>query len=447
MKNKFNYQPTVILFVIIFFAVLSSCTTNNWSQFRGPDFNMVVASKDLPTQWNDSLNVKWTHDIVGESWSSPIVYGEKIFYSTSELIKKAPSVVSENDSESNTPPDNNALKDVYSWKITCVDLNTGNELWSKVAFEGNPRIKKHAGSTYACETPVTDGKRIYVYFGMVGVYCYNLNGNLLWEKDLDAYETQNGWGTGSSPVVHDEMLYIQADNDENSFLIALNVKTGEEKWKVERDEKTTYGTPAIWKNTVRTELVTLGKKARSYNLVSGELIWELKVSEENSIPSPVFDDDYIYFGNAGRRDPGVMFAVKAGAKGDITPAEGETKSEGVVWSNTEAGMANPSPLLHNGLIYVLASRGGEISCLDAASGDLIYKEKIDKVGACWASPWINNDRIYFYDEKGVTSVVKTGKEFELLSQNTLEDKFWASVAITQDAYIFKGVGKLYCVGK
>ncbi|QGY44867.1 PQQ-binding-like beta-propeller repeat protein [Maribellus comscasis] len=455
MKRKVTNHLFILFLFFAFF--LSSCTTNNWSQFRGPDFNMVVIGKNLPTEWGDSLNIRWTADMDGESWSSPIIYGDKVFYSSAVLVKKAPVKIQENEPEQKQgngdappppPEDNSYLEDIYRWQISCLDLKTGNELWKKISFEGNPRIKKHAGSTYACETPVTDGKRVYVYYGMVGVYCYDSGGGLIWEKDLGAYPTLNGWGTGSSPVLYNNVLYVLVDNEENSFLVALDAVTGEEKWRKSRDEKTTYSTPVIWENGHRTELVTLGSKARSYDPESGELLWELELGGRFAIPSPVFDDEAIYFGNAGGPDAvGPLFAVKAGADGNITPAEGETTSDGVIWLVPEAGVANPSPLLYNGLIYILSSRGGEISCFDALTGNLVYKEKIDGVGACWASPWVCDNKIYFYDERGNTRVLKAGREFELVSENSIDDKFWASIAVANGAYIFKGVEKIYCIGK
>jgi len=331
--------------------------------------------------------------------------------------------------------------------VSCLDIETGQVLWSKVALEGNPKIKKHRAHNYAGESPVTDGERLYVYFGMTGVYCYDLDGQLLWQKELDAYETQNGWGTGASPVIHEGMLYIQADNEERSFLVALDAATGDEIWRVDRDEKTNYSTPFIWTNSVRTELVAGGKRARSYDLLTGNIYWELDVPGYYNIPSPVADKNFLYLGNTAWRDsPGSFFCVKAGAEGNINPAEGETTSSGVVWSIPGAPIANPSPLLSDGLLYLVSGRGGEVTCLDASTGDQVYQEKIEGVAACWASPWLYGDNVYFTDEKGVTQVIKAGREFELLHENVLEDKFWASVAVTKDTYLMKGVEKLYCIG-
>lgn len=432
MTRTCRNQLFIVTTIFIAVFTLSSCTSSNWPQFRGPDNNMVATGKNLPTEWDDDTNVRWSYEINGDSWSSPVVWGNKVFIASAFPLELS---------------DSSYLEDVYRWQVACVDLETGEELWKQVAFEGNPRTKKHRATNYAGETPVTDGKRVYVYFGMTGLFCYDLDGELLWKKDLGAYRTLNGWGTGSSPVIYKDVLYVQVDNEEHSFLVALDSGTGEEKWKVDREEKTNYSTPVIWKNSVRTELVSGGKKARAYDTATGEVYWELHMAGHYNIPSAVTEKDLLYIGNSGYRDiPSTLFAVKAGAKGDITPTEGEETSSGVLWSNLDAPSGNPSPLLHDGLLYTLTSRGGEISCIDALTGEIIYQEKVEKVSACWASPWIHEDKIYFYDEKGVTNVIRAGKAFEVLYQNTLDDKFWASVAVTKDAYLIKGVERLYCIG-
>ena len=282
---------------------------------------------------------------------------------------------------------------------------------------------------------------------MTGIFCYDLDGNLLWEKDLGAFETLRNWGTGSSPALFRDLLFVQVDNEEASFLVALDSRNGQEVWKVNREEGTSYSTPVIWKNSQRTELVTLGKRARSYDPLTGDLLWELEMKGHYTIPSPAFDMDHIYLGNTGFRDtPGTFFAVKAGVDGDITPEEGGGTSDGVIWSLMDAPLGNPSPLLLDGLLYMISSRGGNITCIDAGTGEQIYREKVESVGACWASPWAYEDRIFFMDEKGVTRVFRAGSDFELLGENSLDDKFWSSVAVGGDAWIFKGIEKVYCIG-
>ena len=447
MRRKANFYRLIIIACISGLIYAFSIKDSNWPQFRGSENNMIALGANYPTEWNDSLNVKWTCGLTGEGWSSPIVFGDRIFITSAIPEKTAPAEAQS--APTPKPDDTSFTKEIYRWELTCFDLKSGKELWKQVARSGHPSIKKHAQSTYACETPVTDGKRVYAYFGMTGIFCYDLNGKLIWQKDLGSYKTMNDWGTGSSPVVYQDLLYIQVDNEENSFIIALDAKTGTEKWKISRDEKTSYSTPVIWKNKIRTELVTIGKYARAYDPATGSLIWELKMGDGSAIPSPVYDKEHIYLGKSGGPNkPGMLFSVKAGSSGDITPADSGLVSTGVAWTLRETGVSNPSPLILNGLIYLLSGRGGEIYCLDASTGALVYKEKIANVGACWSSPWIFNNQIYFYDEKGNTKVFQAGKEFKVISQNNrLDDKFWASVAITNDDYIFRGVKKLYCVSK
>ncbi len=463
MYRRINFSPTILLVCLSILMYSCSPTGSNWPQFRGADNNMVAIGMDYPTEWNDSLNVLWSTNLTGAGWSSPIVFGDKIFVTSAVLEKAAPESApnvqptppppppAQGKQQGPPPPkaeDNSYTKEVYRWELTCYDLKSGKELWKQVARNGNPRAKKHAGSTYACETPVTDGKRVYAYFGMNGVYCYDFKGNLLWQKEVGTFKTLNGWGTGSSPVIYKDILYIQVDNEESSFMLALDAATGNEKWKVSRDEKTNYATPVIWNNKLRSELVTVGKSVRSYDPLTGSLIWQLKMSFEMSLPSPVYDSEHIYLGiSGGPGKKGVFCAIKAGSEGDITPADSGLVSSGVEWTVKEAGISSPSPLLYKGLLYLLNGRGGELECLEASSGKQVYKNKIENVGACWSSPWAFNDQIYFFDEKGVTQVIQAGKEFKVLSKNTLTDKFWASVAITEDAYIFRGVKRLYCVKK
>lgn len=446
---------------LILFSCLASATAQ-WPQFRGPEQNMVVPKSDLPATWSETQHVKWIYPMEGTGWSSPVVWDNKVFITSAVTIKKV---------KAQTPPppppapaqgiataapaapreeveDTSYRQDVYRWEVVCVDLNTGKEIWKQVAIEGSPRVKTHDGNGYAAETPVTDGKRVYAYFGMTGLFCYDMDGKLLWKKDLGAFRTQKGWGTGSSPVVFNDILYVQVDNEINSFLVALDVQTGKEKWKALRDEKTNYSTPVIWKNSIRTELVVSGKTARSYDLNTGNVLWEMKIPGEYNVPSPVVDKDMLYIGNAGGRETkGSLFAVKAGAAGDIS-LTGEVRSKHIVWSIAEAPVGNPSPLQHNGYLYVLSSRGGELNCYDASNGNAVYTKKIENVTACWSTPWIYNNIFHFYDERGIVKQVKTGPQFELIpAQSKLDDKFWASVAVANNSYLFKGAKKLYCISK
>ncbi len=449
MKSKTNFKPIMPGIIPGLILLLSSCSgTTNWPQFRGPENNMVAANAALPDEWGTGKNIRWAHELSGTGWSSPVVWGNKVFISSAFAEKKNPEKPDDERFQESEKEDTSYRNEVYRWEVTCIDLKTGKQLWQQVARKGAPRGGAESGNTYASETPVTDGKRVYVYFGMTGVYCYNLDGKLTWEKDLGVYPTLNNWGTGSSPVVYKDWLFVQVDNEKSSFLVALDAATGEEKWRAGRDEKTNYSTPVIWKNKVRDELVACGKTARSYDPATGKVLWELRMTGEMCIASPVSDRELLYIGiGGGRESKGNFYAVKAGAAGDITPAEGQKASSGVAWSQPKATVGSASPLLHNGLIYFMGGRGGKMTCFEAATGDSVYVAKADSLAACWASPWANNDKLFLTDEKGTTHIFRAGRKFEFLGKNRLDDKVWSSVAITGDAYLVKGVKKLYCIGK
>jgi len=463
MKQSSALKVTALAVFTCLLLFTSCSKKQNWPQFRGPEANMLSEAKDLPEEWDTVKNIAWTYKLDGAGWSSPIVWGDKIFITSSFPEKVAP--VPERGPMPAPPPrpgaaqpapqgpqppqedvDTAFMQDVYRLEVRCIDLNTGEELWKQVAFKGNPRVKKHPMNNYATETPSTDGERVYAYFGNTGLFCYDMEGGLLWKTDLGAYKVLNGWGTGSGPIVYNGTVFIQNDNEENSFIAAFDARTGMEKWRVQRDEKTNYSTPYIWKNSLRNELVAGGKTIRSYDPQTGKEIWSLKAGGEMVIPSAVGDENMLYIGNTGGQNAkGNYYAIKAGAKGDITPAEGETTSSGVAWTFADAGLGNSSPLLYSGLIYIISSRGGEIKCLTAAGGTLVYKERVSGIGAVWATQWFYNGKIWFFDEKGVTKSFTAGTEFKLVDDNRLNDKFWSTVAITGKGYVFKGVEALYCV--
>jgi len=456
----------IIILLSVTFSIQPSCNSGDKNHsFSGP-------GDKLPSEWGNNKNLRWSYDLTGRGWSSPVIYGNKVFITTA-YNKTKPPVPEEEKPELTPPPppppptggiksqpavpqgpppprvqveDTTYKSEVWKWEVICLNLKTGKELWKRVAFEGYPRIGSHKGNGYASETPVTDGKRVYAYFGMTGIFCYDMKGKLIWKNDLGAYKTQNSWGTGSSPVLYKNKVFLQIDNEVNSFIVALDALTGTEKWRVSRDEKTTYSSPFLWKNKSRDEIVTCGTSARSYDPETGNLLWEMKMGGKMSIPSPVGDNEHLYIANTGGPDAtGSLSSVKAGATGNITADTVTLKSSGVEWYRPDAGTGNPSPVLHKGLIYLLASNGKNLTCINASTGKTVYSQKLDKVSSCWATPWVYKDNLYITDERGFTYIVKTGEQFELISQNRIKDKFWASAAIGYDAYVFKGVNKVYCV--
>jgi outer membrane protein assembly factor BamB len=451
---------------------------DDWSQFRGPGGTGVTGEKQLPLEWGADKNVQWKAKLAGYGWSSPVVWGDKVFVTSSGSDK-------EGRPQGGGPGGpggpgrggpggrggrGGAPNIDYRWEVYCLDRATGKVLWKQLALEGKPRIAKQAANTYASETPVADGERVYAYFGMHGLFCYDLDGKLVWKKDLGAYQTMMGQGTASSPVLDGERLFVLVDNEEKSFLVALDRKTGEELWRVSRSERTNHSSPIIWKNKQRTELVTNGgQKARSYDPATGKLLWELSLGGMQCHASPVGDEERLYVGisggpgggfggpgRGGRGGPGggrggmgggggMLFAVKAGAEGDITPKQGEATSDGIAWSQPRAAPSAASPLVYQGYVYII-EQNSRVSCYEARTGQPAYQRQLlPGARSFWASPWAYEGKVFCLDDGGTTFVLPAGPEFKVLGKNTLDDQFWASPAVAGGSLILRGVENVYCI--
>ncbi len=415
------------------FVVNSLCHAADWPQFRGPEANGLTSAANLPDQWDAQANVKWKAAVPGRGWSAPIVANGKVVVTTA---------VAE------VPDDQSS---VHSFEVHCFDLATGKPLWNQVAKKEKPREPTHPDNTFASETPVTDGERIVAYFGMTGVFCYDFDGKLLWQKDLGAFPMDSGWGTSSSPAMHDGLVFVQVDNESDSFLVALDAVSGDEKWRVSREEKSNWGAPIIWTNSQRTELVTSGNTIRSYNPKDGDLLWELVVGGGRSCSSPAAYGDLLLVGREDRSDrgggPGGLFAIKAGATGDITLPEDATQSKYVLWSNRLAAPGMASPILLDGFVYILSRRGGIVGCYDAGTGEEVYRERLEGSREFWASPWAFDGKLFCPGESGATHVLASGAEFKPLHTNQLEGRFWASSAVADGVVLLRSADTLYCVAK
>jgi outer membrane protein assembly factor BamB len=260
---------------------------------------------------------------------------------------------------------------------------------------------------------------------------------------------QLGWGTGSSPVLHGGRVFIQCDNDQKSFLVALDKKTGDELWRVDRDEKSNWSTPYIWKNKQRTELITAGgSKLRSYNPDNGQVLWEMSGAGRNSL-TPVGDQELLYADSVdrlmGRRGP--VVAIRAGASGDISLKHGETSNAFVAWSSQLLTCRVASPLLYEGCLYLLDQQRGQVRCYDAKTGKEYYNERLEGTKGFTSSPWANDGKVFCLDETGVTVVLKAGPKLEVLATNKLDEMFWSSVAVMDEKLLLRGVDHLYCIAK
>ena len=368
MKTRLPCRQTVAMLVLatlLAAQAIGAGLSANWPQFRGPDGLGVADHPGLPDRWGANENVAWKAEVPGRGWSSPIVWGERVFVTTAV-------------SEGEVEPAKKGLylggerkeipKAEHRWLVLCFDLNSGRELWRQEAHRGLPPNPLHVKNTYASSTPVTDGERVYACFGNAGLYCYDMAGRRLWSTNWPPVKTRNGWGPAASPVLCDGRLFLVSDNDEESFATALDAKTGCQLWRVQRDEKSNWATPSVWRNDQRTELITSGtRRVRSYNL-DGKLLWELGGMSSIDIPTPVSDSNLLYVSSGFVGDKvRPVFAVKPGASGDITLKPGQTNGQFIAWYRPTAGPYNPSPLLYGDYFYVLFDFGF-LDCHDARTG-------------------------------------------------------------------------------
>jgi len=444
MKN-FASGILALLALGTVFNVDARAYEDNWPQFRGADSRGVSDNADLPVKWSATENVAWKTDLPGRGWSSPVVWGDRVFVTS--VVNKGQSEEPKKGlyfgGDRPAPPDS-----VHQWMVYCLDLKSGDILWEKQVHEAKPETSIHLKSSYASETPVTDGQRLYVYFGNLGIYCFDLDGNELWQKPLQPHKTRNGWGTAASPVLHEDRLYLVNDNDEDSYLLALNAATGDEVWRTPRDEKSNWSTPFIWKNADRVEIVTPGTdQVRSYDL-AGQLLWHFQGMSSITIATPFEHNGLLYIssGYVGDRKSRPIYAIKPGASGDISLKEDETSNEYIQWCQKMAGPYNPSTLVYEDRLWVLYDFGF-IACFDPATGESVFdKARIPQGRAFTTSPWAYGGRVFCLNEDGVTYVMESADELKILHKNVLakDDMAMASPAMVGDRLLIRTSARLYC---
>jgi outer membrane protein assembly factor BamB len=418
----------------------------HWPQFRGPHGLGVAEEKNLPDTWSTTRNVVWKTASPFRGWSSPVVWGDWVFVTTAvkEGKSETPAKGLYLGGERLRPPE-----EVHHWMVYCLDWKTGKVLWKKEAHRGRPQSTHHAKNSYASETPVTDGRRVYAYFGNLGLFCYDLDGNEVWSQKWKTYKTRYGWGTAASPALHQDRLYLVNDNEEESFLVALDKDTGKQVWRVERDEKSNWSTPYVWENDRRIEIVTAGShKVRSYGL-DGKLLWELSGMSSITIPTPFAKGGLLYVGSGYVLEPfRPVYAIRPGASGDISLKKGEDSNRYIAWSQKAAAPYNPSPVVYGAYFYVLYDRGF-FACYDARTGKEVYGRRRIGPGATafTASPWAYDGKIFCLSEDGDTFVIQAGPKYKLLGKNRLDEMCLATPAPVRDSLLLRTESHLYRIQK
>lgn len=456
-ESKLSNGFAPALACVLFSTGALAAASDNWPQWRGPLQNGVAPAADPPTTWSETENIRWKTKIPGLGSATPIVWGDQVFVQTAVPTgKKVEAEKAAPEPEAGAAPagDGGDRKkgpgrggfggekptEVYRFEVLSLDRATGKVLWEKVAREEVPHegFRQNEGSL-ASNSGVTDGEHVFAYFGSRGLYCYDLKGNLQWNQDLGKMRIVMGFGEGSSPALYKDTLIVNWDNEQGSYIAALDKRTGKTIWKQARDERTSWSTPLILEHEGKAQaVVTATGKIRSYEVDSGKVIWECGGLTRNVIPSPVADEELIYCMSGFQGNS--LLAIRRGRSGDLTG------TDAIAWTYKKNTPYVPSPVLFDGKLYFFASNNGILSCLDAKTGKvLIDAERVEALQGVYASLIGASGRIYLTGRNGATVVLKAAGNFDVLATNQLQEKFDASPAAVGKDLFLRGREYLYCI--
>jgi outer membrane protein assembly factor BamB len=438
----------VLLASLLFALALSVSSTSaagetNWPQWRGPEGSGVSAERNLPEEWGETKNVRWKTPLPGKGHSSPVVWGKRVFVTTAvegEVVPGAKAVEHKIEGQVWRHPDSVGADRKHALKVIALDRDTGRILWERTAWEGTPYDDRHRKSSFASATPATDGRMVYAYFGTEGLYAYDFSGKLAW-KAVVGKLANSGMGTGTSPVLHENLVIIQADEEEgqNSSVVAYDKKTGKEVWRTPRKVQISWATPLLVNTGRRTELITSGNEAViSYDPATGKELWRSKGLESNAIPSPVATSAHDMVVVSAGFPAKAAYAIRLGASGEL-------KDSDIAWKYAKGTAYVPSPILYGDYIYLLTDKG-IMTCLDARTGEVKYEGGRPPVPAAFtASPVAFDGKILLTSEDGDTFVVKAGPKHEVLRTNSVGEPVYASPAVAGGKIFIRGEKHLYAI--
>ena len=407
-----------------------------WPQWRGPLANGVATAANPPIAWSETRNVRWKVEIPGRGSSSPIVWGERLFLTTAVPVGVAGNA-------QHAPRGGLEPRGVHRFVVLAIDRRTGRTIWERVAREQEPHEAGHfQNATWASGSAMTDGQTVFAYFESFGLYAYDMDGTLLWQKDLGDKRMRNQFGEGSTPALHGNTLVIVWDhlNGSGSFVVALDTRDGRELWRMPREEIDTWATPLILEVNGRPQaIVGAQRRIRSYDLETGRIVWEGDGLTMNPIPSPVHEDGLVIL-MSGFQGNDLRAIRVAEARGNIDG------TSAVAWSYNRDTPYVPSPIIADGVLYFLKSNSGIVSAFDANTGKPHYQnQRLDGLPNVFSSPVAARGRVYFTGREGATIVLKSGPTFEVLATNMLDDGFDASAALVDNEMYMRGYKYLYAI--
>ena len=416
-------------------------TGDRWPAWRGVDGQGIADGAGIPLEWTATKNVLWKTALPGRGHSSPVVWGDRLFLTTAiegEVVPGAGAIPHVLEGQPFVHPDAMGADRRHQFKVLSLDARDGRVLWERTAWEGTPVDSRHKKGSFASPTTVTDGERVFAYFGTEGLYAYDYDGELLWSFDPGLIGTM-GVGTGTSPILYGDLVILLCDEEEakRSFIVGLDRKTGKEVWRTARPVEVTFATPVVVSTGTRDELVTSGVELIvAYDPATGRELWRMRGLESNAVTTPLVGDDVVVFSSGYPSK--ISIAVKPGGQGDITD------SAQILWTYEKGSAYVPSPILYDGLVYLLTDRG-RLSCLDAQTGEVRYEG--GRLGASFmASPVAVDGHLLLMSEEGDTYVVKAGPEFEIVGQNPLDEPIGASAALAGGRIYIRGQKHLFAIG-
>ena len=430
-----------MVFVLTVVGLVRGQSDSHWPQWRGPFFN-GMARGDAPTVWSDTKNIKWKAQLPGRGFSTPVIWGDKIFLTTAIPTGK-PAEAAPAPAEGRRAGGGSGPLVEHRFDLLSFDRKTGKLLWQRTAKVATPHEGYHrAYGSFASNSPVTDGKYVYAFFGSRGLFCYDFNGKLIWEKDFGVQmKMRLAFGEGVAPLLRGDQLFLVFDHEGESFMVAVDKRNGKELWHSKRDERSSWSTPLAIEHNGRTEIiVSATNKVRSYDPKSGKILWESAGLGGNVIPVPVHHNGMVYV-MSGYRDPKLM-AIKLGKDGDLTA------SDAIAWSHTRGLAYTTSPVLYDNKLYIVTDNG-MVSAFNALTGEPYYAQtRLPKAYNFKASPVGANGKLYLATEDGDVVVLKMGEKLEVLATNTLTDQvFIASPVIAGGEIYLRGQNTLFCISE